>query len=286
MNGILVIDKEQEWTSQDVVSKLRGILGQKKIGHTGTLDPMATGVLPICIGKATKLSEFILHDHKTYIVKIHFGYSTTTQDAWGEIVDTSNHLPCENEFKDALGYFLGKQYQTPPMYSAIKIGGKKLYELARQGKTITRKPRQVVFYELKAIEFHQREAIFECKCSKGTYMRTLCDDIGKHLHCPSHMSGLRRIQSGCFKIEQSVRIKQLEMMDRESISKLILPMEFGLSNFPSLELTCDEYEKMIHGVKITRRLETNEWIKIYYHQKFIGLALSDGVSIHLKKLLI
>ena len=178
MNGILVIDKEQGWTAQDVVSKLRGITGERRIGHTGTLDPMATGVLPIVIGKATRVSDFLMADDKEYLCEITFGQATDTEDLWGNVIATTDQIPTEESFRRALLSFEGPGLQTPPMYSAIKMGGKKLYELARAGKTVERPQREVVFHELELIEFCDDHARFRAKVSKGTYIRTLCKDLG------------------------------------------------------------------------------------------------------------
>ena len=196
MDGILIVDKEQNWTSHDVVAKLRGILGIKKIGHTGTLDPMATGVLPICIGKATKLCEYLTNADKVYRCTIKFGKATTTQDAWGEVQKISLKRPDLEMFRNVLMNFKGEQKQVPPMYSAIKIKGQKLYQLAQQGKIIERPSRNITFYDFKILSFTQDVAEFECHCSKGTYMRTLCHDIGEIIGSYAYMSDLKRISSG------------------------------------------------------------------------------------------
>ena len=289
MNGILVIDKDQGWTSQDVVSKLRNYFKIKKIGHTGTLDPMATGVLPICIGKATRLSELYLNDDKVYIAEITFGTSTTTQDAWGDVVDVSSVRPSKKAFEEALEHFKGRYLQTPPMYSAIKINGKKLYELAREGKTVKRKAREVYLYDLNCLGFSENTAKFSCRCSKGTYIRTLCHDLSTYLGTYGHLSNLRRVQSGKFSIDESRTIEDVLQTSLTDISKELLPMDWGLDSLPFIRLNPTEVEKVCFGQKIPYSFDKkveDRWIRIYGEEKFIGLGQFDGEKLHVKKLLL
>ena len=192
MNGILNIYKEAGWTSHDVVAKLRGITGQKKIGHTGTLDPEAEGVLPVCLGKATKVADLLMEETKTYEAVLLLGTVTDTQDTGGQVLRTRPVTCSPEELEDCLKGFLGEQMQVPPMYSALKQNGKKLYELAREGKTVERQPRKVHFYELELLETDLPRARIRVTCSRGTYIRTLCQDIGEKLGCGGCMEHLVR----------------------------------------------------------------------------------------------
>ena len=284
MNGILVIDKEQGWTAQDVVSKLRGITGERRIGHTGTLDPMATGVLPIVIGKATRVSDFLMADDKEYLCEITFGQATDTEDIWGNVIATTDLIPTKESFRRALLSFEGPGLQTPPMYSAIKMGGKKLYELARAGKTVERPQREVVFHELELIEFFDDHAKFRAKVSKGTYIRTLCKDLGEEVHSMAVMSALRRIRSGSFSIEDAITIGEFERLSRDDQLKRLIPMDQAL-NMPSLILDGKESERVLQGQRIPTDARFQDWVKVYGDSIFLGLGkIADGV-LHVKKVL-
>lgn len=284
MNGILVIDKEQGWTAQDVVSKLRGITGERRIGHTGTLDPMATGVLPIVIGKATRVSDFLMADDKEYLCEITFGQATGTEDLWGNVIATTDQIPTEESFRRALLSFEGPGLQTPPMYSAIKMGGKKLYELARAGKTVERPQREVVFHELELIEFCDDHARFRAKVSKGTYIRTLCKDLGEAVRSMAVMSALRRIRSGSFSIEDAITIGEFERLSRDDQLKRLIPMDQAL-NMPSLILDGKESERVLQGQRIPTDARFQDWVKVYGDSTFLGLGkVTDGV-LHVKKVL-
>lgn len=284
MNGILVIDKEQGWTAQDVVSKLRGITGERRIGHTGTLDPMATGVLPIVIGKATRASDFLMADDKEYLCEITFGQATDTEDIWGNVIATTDQIPTEESFRRALLSFEGPGLQTPPMYSAIKMGGKKLYELARAGKTAERPQREVVFHELELIEFSNDHARFRAKVSKGTYIRTLCKDLGEEVHSMAVMSALRRIRSGSFSIGDAITIGEFESLSRDDQLKRLIPMDQAL-NMPSLILDIKESERVLLGQRIPTDARFQDWVKVYGDSTFLGLGkITDGV-LHVKKVL-
>ena len=190
--GIIVIHKEKGFTSHDVVAKLRGILHMKKIGHTGTLDPDATGVLPVALGKGTKLVDLLTDKEKTYEAVLHLGIDTDTQDMSGTVLEERPVNVTEEEVRKVLKSFVGEQLQVPPMYSALKVNGKKLYELAREGKTVERKARPVCFYEIEPLEFHLPLVKIRVTCSKGTYIRTLCHDIGEKLGCGGCMEELLR----------------------------------------------------------------------------------------------
>ena len=210
MQGILVINKERGFTSFDVVAKLRGILKTKKIGHTGTLDPEAEGVLVCCIGKATKLVDTFINHEKSYQAKLLLGKNTDTYDIWGEILEERPVSVSEDEIRDVISSFIGRQNQIPPMYSAKKVNGKKLYELARAGETVEREAVPIEIYDIKITDISIPEVSFTVDCSKGTYIRSLCHDIGEKLGCGGCMSGLKRIRTGDFTIEQAYMLFEVE----------------------------------------------------------------------------
>jgi tRNA pseudouridine55 synthase len=208
--GVVVINKERGWTSHDVVAVVRGTL-RLKAGHTGTLDPQAEGVLPVCVGSATKLSAYLASQDKTYIAKVHLGVTTDTDDTSGQVL-TRRGVSFNNErITEAVTSFIGEQYQTPPMYSAVKVNGKKLYELARKGQNVERQPRKIFIASISVLDFFPEENAFtmEVNCSKGTYIRSLCADIGEKLDCGGCMGDLLRTRSGRFTLEQAVLLKDL-----------------------------------------------------------------------------
>ena len=207
MNGIINVYKEAGWTSHDVVAKLRGILKMKKIGHTGTLDPDATGVLPVCLGKATKLCELLAGEDKTYEAVLRLGITTDTQDISGTVIKETNPAVTEKEAISCIRSFEREYMQVPPMYSALKINGKKLYELAREGKTVERKARPVHFYRIEILKTDLPEIRFSVTCSKGTYIRTLCHDIGQVVGCGAAMCSLRRTMAAGFTLEDAVSLE-------------------------------------------------------------------------------
>ena len=209
MDGILVIRKEKGYTSHDVVAKLRGILHMKKIGHTGTLDPAAEGVLPVALGKGTRLVELLTEKEKTYEAVLRLGVSTDTQDMTGAVLSEKPVTVTEEEVREAVGSFVGEQLQIPPMYSALKVNGKKLYELAREGKTIERKPRPVVFYEIRILDMELPLVRISVTCSKGTYIRALARDLGRACESAAHISALRRTASGVVSIGACHAVEEL-----------------------------------------------------------------------------
>ena len=241
MNGIILIDKEKEYTSHDVVAIVKKIT-KSKVGHTGTLDPNATGVLPLLVGDATKVSKYLINHDKEYIVELQLGKKTTTADIEGDIIEEKEVQNWIFEDKERLERilqsFVGKQKQIPPMYSAIKVNGKKLYDYARQGKEIKIEPRNIEIYkiELLSVDRNQETINFKVKCSKGTYIRSLCEDIATKLETAGYMKNLRRIQVGSFKIEDSITITKLKK-DMESGNKLnLIPVEKILMDIPTIEL--------------------------------------------------
>ena len=248
MNGIILIDKPQEWTSHDVVGKLRGILHERRIGHSGTLDPLATGLLVVFVGRATRAVEFAEADRKEYIAGLRLGMSTDTQDITGRIVSEVSDIPDEPEVRNVLERFKGGLEQIPPMYSAVKIGGKKLYELARKGESIERKPRHITVFDLKITGRSDDDYILDVVCSKGTYIRTLCHDIGAALGCGGCMSSLRRIKSGVFSVEDAYTISEVqEAADRGEADKLLLPTDTLFAGYPELRVDADDEKKLKNG---------------------------------------
>ncbi|MFO8027142.1 MAG: tRNA pseudouridine(55) synthase TruB [Opitutales bacterium] len=223
--GILLVDKPQGITSHDVVSKLRRVFHIKKIGHAGTLDPMATGLLVMLVGKATKVSQFLMSMDKEYTGTIRLGQITDSQDADGEIVEELPvpELVAENVLKE-MKSFIGDQYQTPPMFSAKKINGQKLYKLARQGKTVEREPRVINISKFELTRLEPPEIDFLVACSKGTYVRTIAHDLGERLGCGGHLSGLRRTGVGQFRIEKADTIAAIESMSPSALRKRLIPV--------------------------------------------------------------
>ena len=247
MDGILNIYKEKGYTSHDVVAKLRGILRQKKIGHTGTLDPQAEGVLPVCVGKATKLCDLLTEKEKGYIAVLRLGVETDTQDMTGTILKEHPVHVTQEQVKEVIQSFLGNQMQIPPMYSALKIQGKKLYELAREGKVVERPPRPVVFYNIEILEMKLPCVKIKVLCSKGTYIRTLCHDIGERLGCKGCMESLLRIQSGDFLLEDSLRLSRIEeQMQEGTLEDSLISIEEVFKNLPFLK-TRGEGDRLLHN---------------------------------------
>jgi len=272
MDGFLVIDKPYGITSHDVVNKLRKILKTKKIGHTGTLDPIATGVLVACIGNCTKASNFLVADDKTYEVEIKLGIKTTTGDITGNVISQKEVNVDEEQIKKVVNSFIGKQEQTPPIYSAIKVNGKKLYEYAREGIEVEIPKRQIEIFkiEINKIDLLQNKLKLMVHCSKGTYIRSLCEDIGEKLATVATMENLRRIQSGNFKIEQSFKMEEIN----EGIKPLSL--EYVFNNSEEIILDDSSLAKLLNGVKISLKND-NGIYKIYNEQhNFIGLASCEN----------
>lgn len=245
MNGIINVYKEKGFTSHDAVAKLRGILRQRKIGHTGTLDPDAEGVLPICLGKATKLCDFFTDKEKEYRAVLRLGIETDTQDITGSVIEEREVNVSESEVEQTVMSFVGSYDQIPPMYSALKVNGKKLYELAREGKTIERQPRQITIYNIVIEDISFPDVTMKVKCSKGTYIRTLCHDIGKKLGCNGCMESLIRTQSGMFNIEGSLKLNEIERLRNEgTLEKYIFPIDGIFSEYPKASVK-KEFEKML-----------------------------------------
>jgi len=238
-NGIVIIDKPAGWTSMDVCAKLRGVLREKRIGHGGTLDPMATGVLPVFVGQATRAVEFAERGKKEYIAGLRLGLATDTQDITGEVVSKAPVAADRTEVAAMLPRFTGDLEQIPPMYSAVKINGQKLYDLARRGKEVARKPRPITIYELELLEqTGPADYLLRCVCSKGTYIRTLCHDIGAALGCGGTLISLRRTMAAGFTLEQAVTLEQVQ----EQGEVLLLPTDRYFAAYPSYLLPSPRQE--------------------------------------------
>ena len=250
-NGILVIDKSAGWTSQDVAAKLRGVFHERRVGHGGTLDPMATGVLPIFIGRATIAAEFLESAEKEYVAGLRLGVVTDTQDTSGNILETHPVAVTREEVQAALRQFLGPIEQIPPMYSAIKINGQKLYELARRGQEVERKPRSITIHELELLEGADADYLLRVRCSKGTYVRTLCHDLGRALGCGGCMSSLRRTRAGSFTLSQAVTMQQvLNFAAEQAPQALLMPVDAVFSMHPPLIVTMGQAAKLKNGAQI------------------------------------
>lgn len=248
MNGIILVDKPCGWTSHDVVGKLRGILRERRIGHSGTLDPMATGLLVVFAGRATRAVEFAEADSKEYIAGLRLGVSTDTQDTTGNVLNTCETLPSKDELIAAANGFLGEISQIPPMYSAIKINGKKLYELARRGENVERSPRKVTISKLELVGEDKCDYILDIHCSKGTYIRTLCSDIGDKLGCGGCMSSLRRVKAGVFSITQAHTMEQIQAAaDLGGLDGIIIPVDTLFTDKPKLTVNEFEEKKLRNG---------------------------------------
>ncbi len=276
MNGVLLINKQKDYTSHDVVANVKKILGEK-VGHTGTLDPNATGVLPLLIGKGTKLSKYLIEHNKEYKATLKLGIKTDTLDIVGNVIqkENVNKEQISNEkVEEVLQTFKGIRTQYPPMYSAIKVNGKKLYEYARQGKTVEVKPRQIQIYDifLNNINDEKDEIVFTVKCSKGTYIRTLCEDIAKALGTIGCMKDLDRLQVGEFNKENAITINELEANkdDIEFLNKHLITFEMLLEKKSYITLNNKELELFLNGVKLKKNFEDDVYKIKDINGKFIG----------------
>lgn len=283
--GILPLWKEKGMTSHDCVFKLRKILKMKRIGHTGTLDPSVEGVLPICLGQATKVSEYIMDQGKTYIATISIGTSTTTEDADGDIVvnDITPKSFSREQFLEVLTKLTGEITQIPPMYSAVKVNGKKLYEYAREGKEVERPSRKVMIHNIRLLDeaptFSGQEVTFniEVDCGKGTYIRTLAVQIGELLGYPAHMSSLVRTASGSFSKDQCLTLSEVQAaMDDGSLSSTLLPLKNALATWPTVEVNDDNNKSITNGqvVEIHPLLAENE--------KIVFELLENPIAVYIK----
>lgn len=234
MTGILLVDKEEGWTSSDVVAKLRGVLHEKRIGHAGTLDPLATGLLVVLTGRATRASDYVMAHSKKYRALLRLGVKTDTQDITGNIISESGDIPDEKEVREVLSHFSGDMEQIPPMYSAIKIRGKKLYEIARRGGEVERTPRHISISEISVAGHENNDYLIDISCSSGTYIRTVCNDIGDLLGCGGCMAALRRTQIGHVSVSEAHRISEIQTaVDEDRLGEYLLPADSPFSEFPA-----------------------------------------------------
>lgn len=270
LHGILNVYKEKGFTSHDVVAKLRGIIRQKKIGHTGTLDPEAEGVLPVCLGKATKVSELLTEKDKTYRATLLLGLVTDTQDITGTVLrQCAADALTETRAEEAIQGFVGEYDQVPPMYSALKVNGKKLYELAREGKTVERKARRVRIRDIRIVSMNLPRAELEITCSKGTYIRTLCHDIGERLGIGGCMETLVRTRSGPFGIEESYRLEELqEKTEKGELSQTLIPIDVLFSQYQKIQIRQELEARLKNGNPfsipgIQTRFSDQEYVRVY-----------------------
>lgn len=271
-DGIIIIDKPQDWTSMDVCAKLRGIFHERRIGHAGTLDPMATGVLPVFVGRATRAVEFASESEKEYVAGLRLGVETNTQDTTGTVLAERPVSVSQAELEQVLGQFRGEIRQIPPMYSAIKKEGKKLYELARRGQEVERQPRPITIYELELLDqLSPTDYTLRVKCSKGTYVRTLCHDIGQALGCGGTLFSLRRTQSAGFALDQAVTLEQVQAA--ADPAALLLPVDAYFAGHPALTLTSQRAEKKVRNGN-TLSLEAPDGVYRVYGPAGDFLALS------------
>ena len=281
MNGIVIVDKPEGWTSQDVVSKLRGVFKTRRIGHGGTLDPMATGVLPVFVGRATRGVEFFEHAEKTYVATVRLGVATDTEDITGNVLEEKPVSVTEAEFLAILTQFRGEIEQIPPMYSALKINGQKLYDLARQGKEVERKSRKITIFRLECLSFSGTEAQILVHCSKGTYIRTLCKDIGNALGCGGCMAALRRVQAGSYTIEQAVTLP--ELIASEKPETYLAPVDSLFSQYEQVILTPNQEKRCRNGNSFSVVMADGTYRAYSANGEFLMLAqVKDGTMSTLK----
>lgn len=281
MDGIVIVDKPSGWTSQDVVSKLRGVFKTRRIGHGGTLDPMATGVLPVFVGRATRAVEFFEHAEKTYEATLRLGISTDTEDITGEVLEEKPVNVTEEQFLETLNHFRGEIFQIPPMYSAIKINGQKLCDLARKGREVERKPRPVTIYALDCLSFEGQTAKLRVHCSKGTYIRTLCKDIGEALGCGGCMESLRRVTAGEYVISQAVTMETL--VNAEDPGIFLLPTDSLFASYPAVTLTEKQTLRCRNGNAFSVSLEPGTYRAYSSEGEFLMLSkVEDGVMSTIK----
>jgi tRNA pseudouridine55 synthase len=290
MDGILNIYKPVGITSFDVVKKVMKICGTKKVGHTGTLDPLAAGVLPICIGRATKIVDYIMSETKIYEAQLKLGVKTDTYDREGKIIhDEENVNLSEKDIIKVFSSFIGEIDQEPPMFSALKVNGKRLYELARQGITVEREKRKVNIFKLEIIDIVLPFVNFRVTCSKGTYIRSLCYDIGEKLGVGGTMWSLTRVQTGSFKIANSIN---LENIDRDNVQHHIISIEESLSKYDKISFSSKHERLLLNGVKINNEylishIELNKIYRVYLDEtNFVGLGIRDDFGFKIIKLLV
>ena len=274
MDGIVIVDKPQGWTSQDVTARLRRVFGTRRIGHGGTLDPMATGVLPVFVGRATRAVEFFEHAEKTYETVLRFGITTDTEDMTGTVLTEENVSFTEEQLQETLAAFRGEILQVPPMYSALKVNGQKLCDLARKGKTVARQPRPITIHELTLAERGENTLRLRVRCSKGTYIRTLCKDIGEYLGCGGCMESLRRVAAGEYTVDEAVPLQTL--LDTEEPEKYLRDVDTMFRNYPAVTLTANQETRCRNGNAFSVSLTPGTYRAYSQAGEFLMLAKVDG----------
>jgi len=273
VHGILLLDKRLGVSSNQALQEVKRLLNAAKAGHTGSLDPLATGLLPLCFGEATKVSGMMLDDDKRYRVVIRLGVLTDTGDAEGAVLETQPVPEITQAMLDAcLQRFTGELDQVPPMYSALKLNGKKLYELAREGKTVERKARRITIYALKQLDFERDRLTLEVFCSKGTYIRSLAEDIGAHFGCGGTVAELRRLQAGMFDLDQAFTIEQLRALDAHQLDACLLAVDVPLQALPAVELQDVDAGKIRNGQAVNAELSPPGQVRLYHAGAFLGLG--------------
>ena len=281
MNGIVIVDKPQDWTSQDVTARLRRVFNTRRIGHGGTLDPMATGVLPVFVGRATRGVEFFEHAEKTYETVLRLGLTTTTEDVWGEAVEERPVSVTREQVEETLEQFRGEILQVPPMYSALKVNGQKLCDLARKGKEVERQPRPVTIHELTLLGMEADGIRLRVRCSKGTYIRTLCKDIGEALGCGGCMAALRRVTAGEYTIGEAVPLQVL--LEAENPEMYLRGVDTMFRNYPEVRLTANQEKRCRCGNSFSVKLGSGTYRAYGQNGDFLMLAkVEDGVMSTIK----
>ena len=274
MDGIVIVDKPQDWTSQDVVAKLRGVFQTRRIGHGGTLDPMATGVLPVFVGRATRGVEFFEHAEKTYEAKLRLGIATDTEDITGTVLEEKPVQVTQEQLENVLENFRGEIRQIPPMYSALKIGGQKLCDLARKGKEVERQSRTITIYELTLLSFDGVTAELRVHCSKGTYIRTLCKDIGAALGCGGCMESLRRVTAGSYTIGEAIPLQTL--VEAEDPGSYLRQVDSMFLQYPEVHLTPNQEKRCRNGNAFSLAISDGTYRAYSQAGEFLMLAKVDG----------
>ena len=281
MDGIVIVDKPQDWTSQDVVAKLRGVFQTRRIGHGGTLDPMATGVLPVFVGRATRGVEFFEHAEKTYEAFLRLGLLTDTEDITGTVLQQRPVNVTEADFLGILPQFRGEILQIPPMYSALKINGQKLCDLARKGREVERQPRPITIHALECLEFTGETARLRVHCSKGTYIRTLCKDIGEALGCGGCMESLRRVTAGEYVIAEAVPLQTL--VESGDPGQYLRGVDTMFRNYPAVTLTENQEKRCRNGNSFSVKLDPGTYRAYGQNGEFLMLAkVEDGAMSTIK----
>ncbi|MFO1313311.1 MAG: tRNA pseudouridine(55) synthase TruB [Burkholderiales bacterium] len=276
VDGVLLLDKPTGLTSNAALQVAKRLYRAEKAGHTGTLDPLASGLLPLCFGEATKFAQRLLDAPKAYVATIRFGVTTTTGDAEGEVRSTREVRVAPEALTEVLRRFVGAQTQVPPMYSALKFEGRAYYEHARAGREIERKPRAIVIESLDLVEWRAPEAVVAIRCSKGTYVRVLAEDIGEALGCGAHLSGLRRTHTGGFSLERAVTFEALERMSEQERDGLLLPPSSLLAGMPTMEVGADDARRFGHGQPVGASGVGAGECAVFSGSEFLGLAEVNG----------